>query len=258
MAAAYKARESSPAAGFASELASLFSKQVDLNGGSSPAPLPRIRDRATLDAELGSVCQSIFDALTSRQCEATYQRCLTLDLEESGLTVASEVPMYLTYKGQRVGTRRADLVVRTTDDAALSVLELKAVSALTSEHLKQIEFYMYYLSIDVGYLVNFPHDSGFPDVTSGGQGGVGGDSEAVFLQTVLAGSQPVLSDRATRGKHDSATVQIVKVVRQRSGAQFSRPIGIFGLTLKGLPCKVCLRQQGFCSQHEDQDTSGGP
>jgi GxxExxY protein len=248
-----------------SELAYLFSKKIDLTGPAKP--IPSIVDQAGLDAHLPSLCQSIFDALSSRQCEATYQRCLALDLEEAGVTVASEVSMTLAYKGRSVGTRRADLVLQTADKS-LCVLELKATAALTSDNLKQIEFYMHYLSIDVGYLVNFPHDSGFPDVPGGGEGGGGsGGGGGVFVQTLLLGSAQILSDWSIRGKHEGATVQIIKVERQhgaipsgppRRFGDLNRapappsPTRTYGLTLKGLPCKVCLKQQGFCAQHTDQ------
>jgi len=290
----------------ASDLAALFNKQLEL--GDPAAPLvQRIADSASLDARLSGLCASVFEALTSRQCEATYQRCLALDLEEAGVEVFSEVSMHLTYKGQRVGTRRADLVLRTRGDGELAVCELKAVAELSSDHLKQLEFYMHCMNIDVGYLINFPHDAGFPSVLDGGAAGMassvgssgsGGQVAApVFKQVVLLGAPQPLSDRATRGKHADSSVQVVKVVRVRPSANDAslphasvagahatdaaarapphvppsapgggggstgspasiRPTpaapGMFGITQKGTPCKVCIKQGGFCSMHTYQ------
>jgi len=122
----------------------------------------------------------------------------------------------LKYKGRSVGTRRADLVLKTKD-ASSFVLELKVTATLTPDNLKQLEFYMHYLDINVGYLINFPHDSGFPDFPRRDEAGVcGGGDDSVFIQTLLLGSPGVLSDRSFRGKHDNASVQIVKVERRRN------------------------------------------
>jgi len=284
-----------------SELDSLFSKQIDLTGPT--IPVPRIMGSADLDAHLPDLCESIFRALSSQQCEATYQRCLALDLQEAGVSVAAEVSIALKYKGRSVGTRRADLVLETAD-ASTFVLELKATATLTPDNLKQLEFYMHYLNINVGYQINFPHDSGFSDVSLNSGAGVGG---CVFIQKVLSGTPGVLSDRSFRGKHEDAFVQIIKVERRRDylfqkpprnfdnlfGAgvidPFDPPRGVgeeiiktgrqrsavpqsaqqklgtlfmearpmnfrtFGVTLKGQPCKICLKQGRFCSMHADQE-----
>jgi GxxExxY protein len=271
-----------------SDLAALFSKHLELGdpaASASSSPVPAIADLSGLDAHLPGLCSGVFAVLTSRQCEATYQRCLALDLEEAGVEVASEVSMHLTYKGRRVGTRRADLIVRTTADEGVAVLELKAVaSGLASDHLRQLEFYMCHMGIDVGYLINFPHDAGFPSVVSSdsdvGCGGGGSDPAPVFQQTALLGSAQPLSDRATRGKHATSTVQIVKLVRLRNqhdaavaavaassaaaatAAAAHAPLApgtaratgtrVLGVTQKGTPCKVCIREGGFCSMHAYQ------
>jgi hypothetical protein len=163
---------------------------------------------------------------------------------------------------------------------------------------------MHYLNINVGYQINFPHDSGFSDVSLNSGAGGGG---CVFIQKVLSGTPGVLSDRSFRGKHEDAFVQIIKVERRRDylfqkpprnfdnlfGAgvidPFDPPRGVgeeiiktgrqrsavpqsaqqklgtlfmearpmnfrtFGVTLKGQPCKICLKQGRFCSMHADQE-----
>ena len=247
------------------KLADIFTKQINLSGPPRP-PLQRIGNRASLDIRIPSICQAIHEALSSRQCEATYQSCLALDLEESGITVAFEVPIHLTYKGRVVGTRRADLIIQTNDDNARSVLEIKALSALTSEHLKQLEFYMHYMSIDVGYLINFPHDTGFPDarLDAASDCSQKGGNNFYFLQSVLAGPNLILSDHLLRGKNENAKVQIIKVTKEygpdrRAPAPrallVDPPREHFGVTKQGLPCKICLKQRRFCSLHVDQDRS---
>jgi len=158
------------------------------------------------------MCQSIFDTISSRQLEATYQRCLKMDLEECGVEVIEEVALELVYKGKKVGTRRADLVLETSNKER-AIVELKAVSgSLSKEHLKQLEYYMYHFRIHTGYLINFPHDSLFPDIPD--DSSPPADSSS-FSQSVLCGmpDNTVISDSNTRGANATSVVQIVKVVR---------------------------------------------
>jgi hypothetical protein len=113
------------------------------------------------------------------------------------------------YKGKKVGTRRADLVLETSNKER-AIVELKAVSgSLSKEHLKQLEYYMYHFRIHTGYLINFPHDSLFPDIPDASP-----DSSS-FSQSVLCGmpDNTVISDSSTRGANATSVVQIVKVVR---------------------------------------------
>jgi len=213
------------------ELVAKMSKQLVLGIPSIPGSL--ISTQIELEEQLPIMCSSIFETLTSRQLEATYQRCLHIDLEEAGVEVHPEISMKLTYKGRVVGTRRADLILRTKGDGVTLVVELKAVSNLTTEHLKQLEYYMYHFDIENGYLINFPHDAGFPSVISGSGGGSGSDSgsgsgsgsSVVFQQTVLQGSCGILSDRSIRDRHADSTVQIIKVKRNRSSSSSSSGSG---------------------------------
>ena len=237
---------------------------------TSEVPVPRIEDVEDLDLELPELCSSIFDALSSKELEATFQQCLAMDLTTAGVHIEQEVEIPLMYKGTRVGSRRADIVLQTPpSDGQRVVLELKAVGTLTSEHLKQLHFYMHHLNIDRGYLINFPHDSGFPDIPVA----VGG---SVFKSEVVLGD-PQLSDRTTRGKHADAMVQIVKVARilkpssivsrqtvqsfsglQSSGVEASsphnsRPISTFVPAIAkstGKPCILCTRAQAYCKHHK--------
>jgi hypothetical protein len=114
---------------------------------------------------------------------------------------------------------------------------------------------MHHFDIDVGFLVNFPHDSGFPDVSEEGHG-------SVFRVRVLSGMDAQLSDRVTRGKHASDTVQVVMVTRVVSapprpaepGAPpaLASPPRVYGVTKAGEPCKVCRTEGRFCQMHVGQ------
>lgn len=274
------------------ELAAKLSKTIILDGGdenntekpaAAPPTLPRIRDVKSFDSQIGVICESLFRTLTSKQLEATCQRCLAIDLQQAGIEVlAQEREIKLQYKGQDVGTRRADIVLQTPSDKQWIVLELKAVATLTSEHLKQLEFYMLHLDIDIGYLINFPHDMGFPDLPT----------TAMYRQTILSGvTTEMLSDRNTRARHANSQVQIIKVERVVTNEHSSdhRPYASKSQSLDDLllpryvkstanhvvarsaaaattttsksafivpiakktgePCKICKRLQTYCQYH---------
>jgi len=177
---------------------------------SISAPAPQIRDLAGLDEHLQGICDSIFAALSSRELESTYQRCLTLDLENAGAKVDQEVGITLMYKGSPVGHRRADLRL-TTADGQRAIVEIKALKDVASTHLRQLEFYMHHFCIDRGYLVNFPHESNvFPDVPE----------ERVFVEESLSGIDiPLRKDKA---RLEGRSVDVIKVVSTASTEQAER------------------------------------
>jgi len=244
------------------ELAAKLSKTIILDGDDedknvAAAPtLTRIRDVKSFDDQIEMICESLFHTLTSKQLEATYQKCLSIDLKHAGIKVlGEEVKIKLQYKGEEVATRRADIVLQTPSDKQWIVLELKAVSILTSEHMKQLQFYMYHFDIDIGYLINFPHDAGVPDLPS----------TAMYRHTILSGKTEMLSDRNTRAKNANAQVQIIKVERvitendsssspapYPSLSQSAQNIDNFIVPIAkttGKPCKLCTKYQSYCKYH---------
>ncbi|KAL7425385.1 hypothetical protein ACHAXM_000968 [Skeletonema potamos] len=241
------------------ELAAKLSKTIILDGDEDKnvaAPtLPRIRDVKSFDEHIEMICESLSRTLTSKQLEATYQKCLCIDLKRAGIKVlGEEVKIKLQYKGEEVATRRADIVLQTPSDKQWIVLELKAVSILTSEHMKQLQFYMYHFDIEIGYLINFPHDTGFPDLPS----------TAMYRQTIMSGQTEMLSDRNTRARTANAQVQIIKVERiitdddcsapapYASLSQSAQNMGNFIVPIArttGKPCKLCTERQSYCQYH---------
>lgn len=240
------------------ELAAKLSKTIILdceNEKNEAAASPRITDVKSFDEQIERICETLFQTLTSKQLERTYQRCLAIDLRQAGIQVlAEEAEIKLQYKGEQVATRKADIVLQTPSDKQWIVLELKAVRNLSSEHLKQLQFYMHHLDIDIGYLINFPHDTGFPDLPA----------TAIYRQTILSGITEVLSDRNTRASNANAQVQIIKVERvitdndSRAAspcvslAQSAQTTGKFIVPIArttGEPCKLCMKDQSYCRYH---------
>lgn len=83
--------------------------------------------------------------------ESAYRACLTRELQLAALTVRSEVPIPLIYKGLPVDCGfRADLIV---EDAV--ILELKTVETLLPIHEAQLLTYLKLCDLGVGLILNF-------------------------------------------------------------------------------------------------------
>jgi GxxExxY protein len=82
--------------------------------------------------------------------ELIYQRALEIEMKEEGLDFTREFEMPIFYKGEQVGTRRADFFV----DEEIMV-EIKALIALEDVHLAQAINYLEAYNIKTGLLINF-------------------------------------------------------------------------------------------------------
>ena len=240
----------------------------------SPDDVPQIRSMEELARRLPAICEAIHKKLLSQNSEATYQGCLEMDLKKAGVLVLSEVEIPIFYGKNKVSTRRADLIVETPDGKC-AVLELKALAnPLDAENMHQLEYYMHAFGIMFGFLVNFRHNTGFPDVDPTSE-----MSRTYKLQdTELCG--PPLNRHATRSKarkHADAPVQIIKAEyvpvaaamphadrqtptpsaspaarQQRSPEETVLAVaqGTCALTQAGTPCKKCLDKGRLCHQHK--------
>jgi GxxExxY protein len=158
------------------------------------------------DNNINQICESIRKTLGSKNLENTYQRALRIDLEEMNVFCNSEVSINLMYKNKCIGTRRADLII-TLPNQEKALIELKAITKLTSENLKQLQYYMNHFDINIGYLINFPHESGFPD-------SFGGEDEFIFKYSFLDGTNEndkILSDRQLRNNNALEKTEILKI-----------------------------------------------
>ena len=93
---------------------------------------------------------AVINELGSGFLESVYHNALRLALEQKGLSVASEHPITVMFRGQSVGQFYADLFVNNT-----VIVELKAVKALLPEHSAQVINYLKATGIDVALLINF-------------------------------------------------------------------------------------------------------
>jgi len=82
--------------------------------------------------------------------EVIYQRCLAHEFRLNKIQFMRELEMPIHYKGQEVGTRRADFLV---EDKIM--VELKAITQLEDVHLAQALNYLEAYTLEIGLLINF-------------------------------------------------------------------------------------------------------
>jgi GxxExxY protein len=82
--------------------------------------------------------------------ESFYEEALCIELLSLGVPHERQKVIEITYKGQRIGEHRLDLLV----DGRL-VVELKAVQSLDSIHFSTVRSYMKALGIESGIIINF-------------------------------------------------------------------------------------------------------
>ena len=83
--------------------------------------------------------------------ESVYEKCLALELTESGLQIAAQKEIPLTYKGLALESGfRADLIVENK-----VLVELKSIDQLLPVHTAQVLTYLKLTGLRTGLLINF-------------------------------------------------------------------------------------------------------
>lgn len=95
----------------------------------------------------------VYNQIGYGMAEEVYQQCLEIELHLRGIPFRSKHELRLIYKEHQIETvYKPDLFVYEG-----IVVELKAVTELTSDHEAQLFNYMRIAQQQVGYLVNFGH-----------------------------------------------------------------------------------------------------
>ena len=87
--------------------------------------------------------------------EVIYQRALSIELEREGVAAQREVETPIFFRGQQIGTRRVDFLAAGPTAEQPILVELKAVSELTTPHFAQLINYLEAYRLHVGLLLNF-------------------------------------------------------------------------------------------------------
>jgi GxxExxY protein len=96
------------------------------------------------------VFYEVYNELGPGFLESVYQEAMVLALYQTGLPVTRQVPVDVVFRGLRIGTFRADLLV-----AGELLVELKAVRAIEEAHVCQVLNYLRATRLEAGLLLNF-------------------------------------------------------------------------------------------------------
>jgi GxxExxY protein len=82
--------------------------------------------------------------------ESVYHKAFEVALRSGGLDVQSEVSLNVSFRGQLVGSFRADLIVEQK-----VIVEVKVAETIAGEHKAQVINYLCASSLLVGLIINF-------------------------------------------------------------------------------------------------------
>jgi GxxExxY protein len=82
--------------------------------------------------------------------ESIYERALAIELRHANLAFERQVPLPVLYKGERLGTHRADVIVEKQ-----VVVEVKAVAQIAPVHVAQMLTYLHITNLKIGLILNF-------------------------------------------------------------------------------------------------------
>ena len=93
----------------------------------------------------------VYNVLGPGLLESAYEKALIHELQINGLSVSSQVPVEMSYKGVNLGEGlRLDLLIEDS-----LIVELKSVDELKPVHYKQLLTYLKLLDKRIGLLINF-------------------------------------------------------------------------------------------------------
>ena len=92
----------------------------------------------------------VINELGSGFLESVYEKAMMIALSDAGLSVQSQKPVRVLFRGKPVGDFYADLIVEEK-----VMVELKSAKALIPEHEAQTINYLNATDIEVGLLINF-------------------------------------------------------------------------------------------------------
>ncbi len=95
-------------------------------------------------------CMKVHQLLGPGFQEKIYQRALSIELNRNGIAHKREQSIDIYYRDIKIGTRRADFVIREK-----LVIEIKATVRLEDVHLAQAKNYVIVYDFPLGLLVNF-------------------------------------------------------------------------------------------------------
>lgn len=115
----------------------------------------------------------VSNAFPADMPESTYQRALTILLEEAAVGVEAEIPVRVYFRGQPIGEHRIDLIV-----GGAVIVECKVAGAVHPQHKRQLLRYLRITGLEVGLLLTFGPDPLCKRIENRiGRGSISGDVE---------------------------------------------------------------------------------
>lgn len=110
-----------------------------------------VKEKDTLSYKIIGCAMEVYNTLGPGLLESAYEKAMMHELQLNGLSVNSQVPIDMSYKGVNLGEGlRLDLLVEDS-----IVVELKSVEELKPIHYKQLLTYLKLTEKRVGLLINF-------------------------------------------------------------------------------------------------------
>ena len=110
-----------------------------------------MRAKDPLSYKVIGCAMEVYNVLGPGLLESAYERALIHELQINGLSVSSQVPVEMSYKGVNLGEGlRLDLLIEDS-----LIVELKSVDELKPVHYKQLLTYLKLLDKRIGLLINF-------------------------------------------------------------------------------------------------------
>jgi GxxExxY protein len=103
-----------------------------------------------LSKQILECCFEVSNELGVGFLESVYEKSLTVALNQKGISVHTQVPLKVTFRGFVVGDFYPDMIVEDK-----IIIELKAVDVLAKVHYAQLLNYLKATRIQVGLAVNF-------------------------------------------------------------------------------------------------------
>jgi GxxExxY protein len=113
-------------------------------------PMPDLLYKDEVYAIIGAAME-VYNELGSGFLEPVYQEALELELQERGIPFDAQKKLHIRYKNHRLEQKyRTDFVVYEK-----IIVEIKALSHLTSHNEAQLINYLKATGLEVGVLINF-------------------------------------------------------------------------------------------------------
>ena len=109
---------------------------------------------AELTESIIGCAYAVHNTLGGGFLESVYEKSLLIELQNAGLKAECQVPLDVSYQGQKVGQFYADVIIEE-----MVILELKATEELSKSHEIQLVNYLTATGIPIGLLINFGPDT---------------------------------------------------------------------------------------------------